>query len=359
MDSLRHWVTEYHVDGFRFDLASALTRAPDGLPLVDPPLIREMSHDPVLSAVKLIAEPWDCGGLYQVGSFPNWDKWAEWNGKYRDDVRCFLRGDAGKKAALATRLSGSADLYHVNQRKPYHSINFVTAHDGFTLRDLVSYNSTHNERNGEGGRDGTNDNFSFNCGWEGETKDPGVAALREKQMRNFAMALLVSQGTPMLLMGDEYGRSTAGNNNTYGHDGPLTWFQWEELEATRDDYFRFYASMVQFRRAHPLLGRSEFLSPSDITWHEDNWANPESRFLAFTLHDRGLGGGSLYTAFNAHGFAVEAALPLPPNGTHWRRVVDTNLAPPKDFMLDRPGIIAGKYSVAPHSVLLLQARPGP
>jgi isoamylase len=186
LDSLRHWVTEYHVDGFRFDLASAMTRRPvDGTPLESPPVIREIAKDPVLARAKLIAEPWDCGGLYQVGSFPNWDRWGEWNGKYRDVLRRFIRGVPGQKPALATRLSGSADMYAVNKRRPYHSVNFITAHDGFSLYDLVAYNGKRNDANGESNNDGSNDNESWNCGAEGETQDGKVNALRGRQMRNF------------------------------------------------------------------------------------------------------------------------------------------------------------------------------
>ena len=211
LDSLRHWVQEYHIDGFRFDLASALTRGEDGEPIPAPPLIREISSDPVLLNTKLIAEPWDCGGLYQVGSFPSWDRWAEWNGMYRDDFRRFIRGDEGMKRAVATRLAGSSDLYNYLNRKPYHSINFIIAHDGFTLRDLVSYNTKRNSANGEEGRDGCNDNFSWNTGYEGETEDVNVECLRWRQMKNFHVALMCSQGTPMIHMGDEYGRSSSSD----------------------------------------------------------------------------------------------------------------------------------------------------
>ena len=329
LDSLRHWVNEYHIDGFRFDLASALTRGADGAPLTAPPLIREMSSDPVLGRVKLIAEPWDCGGLYQVGSFPNWDRWAEWNGRYRDDVRRFIKGDAGAKPSFATRLAGSADLYAVNKRKPSDSINFVVAHDGFTLADLVSFNQKRNQANGEGGRDGCNDNDSWNCGVEGHTADEGVNALRARQMRNFHVALMLSQGTPMVLMGDEYGHSKGGNNNTYGIDGPISWFQWggSGLEGAANGFFRFYAGLMHFRQRHPLLGRATFMSPSDITWHESNWSNSESRYLAFTLHSRGgSGAGSLFVAFNAHSFAIDPVpVPTPPKGFHWSRVVRSPL----------------------------------
>ena len=317
-------MTEYHVDGFRFDLASALTRGWDGAPLAAPPLIRDMVADPVLARAKLIAEPWDCGGLYQVGSFPNWDRWAEWNGRYRDDVRRFIKGAPGQKAAFATRLAGSADMYAVNKRRPWASINFVVAHDGFTLRDLVSYNGKHNEANGEQGRDGSNDNESWNCGAEGaEAGDEGVRALRARQVRNFHLALMLSQGVPMMLMGDEYGHTKRGNNNTYGHDNALSWFDWGALERERDGLFRFFAEAIRFRRAHAALGRDSFLTPADVTWHEKDWANPDSRFLMFTLHaPAGSGSPALLAAFNAHAFAIDPlSLPPPPAGCHWSRVV--------------------------------------
>ena len=357
LDSLRHWVEEYHVDGFRFDLASALCRDEDGTPMQSPPLIRAISKDAVLSRVKLISEPWDCGGLYQVGSFPNWDVWAEWNGRYRDDVRRFLKGDHEMKAEFATRLMGSADLYHYNNRKPFHSINFVIAHDGFTLRDLVSYNTKHNDANGEKGMDGSNDNFSWNCGCEGPTEDAGVNGLRLRQMKNFQLALMVSQGTPMFMMGDEYGRTTQGNNNTYGLDNAVTHFDWDALEEEREGYYRFFKSLIHFRRTCPLLGRREFMRRHEMTWHEDNWENPESCFLSFTLHGRSKGWGDLYVAFNAHEYWLENALPEPPAGGQWRRIADTNLPSPKDFdasgarTIDTPGV----YRMAPYSAILLMS----
>lgn len=273
LDSLRHWVQDYHVDGFRFDLASCLCRGDtkgvffsrfaflDGLgnPISAPPVIRAIAKDPILKNCKLIAEPWDLG-MFQVGQFPNWDRWSEWNGIYRDDIRRFVKGDSGTKKGLAHRLCGSADLYQHNQRKPYHSINFVVAHDGFTLHDLVSYNYKHNETNGENNNDGTNDNLSWNCGSEGKTGDEGIRRLRQKQMRNFMTVLMLSQGTPMILAGDEYGHTCFGNNNWYGHDSSMTWFHWDQLEHSENaDLCRFVSELVKFRKEHPALGRSEFV----------------------------------------------------------------------------------------------------
>lgn len=355
LDSLRHWVTEYHVDGFRFDLASVLCRASDGNPLGAPPVVKAIAKDPVLSKCKIIAEPWDCGGLYLVGRFPNWDRWAEWNGKYRDDVRRFIKGDAGMKGSFATRLAGSSDLYKVNARKPYHSINFVIAHDGFTLYDLVAYNSKHNELNGEKGRDGCNDNYSWNCGFEGNTKDPGVNALRARQMKNFHLALMVSQGTPMILMADEYGHTRYGNNNSYGHDNALNHFQWNQLESRKQSYFRFFAETIKFRRQNPLLGRSIFLTQNDVTWHENNWHNPDSRFLAFTLHGGKYGCGDLYIAFNAHDYFVKNIIPSPPFQKCWYRVVDTNLPAPDDFIVGGVPFKTNVYNMAPYSAILFCA----
>ncbi|KAK1257535.1 hypothetical protein QJS04_geneDACA024858 [Acorus gramineus] len=331
-------------------------------------------------------------------------EWAEWNGKYRDDIRQFIkhddwcgdmsfkekrsggekeslvsqdwiggeqsvhwrcllsftrlcsqRGDQGMKGSLATRLAGSADLYKVNKRKPYHSVNFVIAHDGFTLYDLVSYNFKHNDANGEGGNDGSNDNLSWNCGCEGETTDVNIIALRSRQMKNFHLALMISQGTPMMLMGDEYGHTRYGNNNSYGHDNAINYFQWGQLEAKRSGLFRFFKEMAKFRQKHPILRHENFLDKKDVTWHEDRWDNHESNFLAFTLHDKNLG-EDIYVAFNAHDYFVEATLPSAPARKHWHRVVDTNLESPHDFVPEGVKGIGKRYNVAPYSSILLKAK---
>uniref|UniRef100_A0A7N0TFX7 Glycosyl hydrolase family 13 catalytic domain-containing protein n=1 Tax=Kalanchoe fedtschenkoi TaxID=63787 RepID=A0A7N0TFX7_KALFE len=332
LDSLRHWVNEYHVDGFRFDLASVLCRGLDGSPLDAPPLIRAIAKDAALSRCKIISEPWDCGGLYLVGKFPNWDRWAEWNGKYRDDIRKFIK---------------------VNKRKPYHSINFVIAHDGFTLYDLVSYNFKHNDANGEGGNDGSNDNFSWNCGYEGETEDGNINALRSRQMKNFHLALMISQGTPMMLMGDEYGHTRYGNNNSYGHDTAINYFLWEQLDS-RKFHFRFFSEVIKFRQSHSVFKHENFLSKDDITWHEDNWENPQSKFLAFTLHSEN--GEDIYVAFNAHDYFVKTTVPRAPQNKSWFRVIDTNLEPPQDIVPDGVPGISATYNVAPYSSILLQAK---
>ena len=257
-DCLRYWVTEMHVDGFRFDLASILGRDQDGAPLAKPPLLEQIAGDPVLAGTKLIAEAWDAAGLYQVGSFPAWGRWAEWNGKFRDDIRRFVKGDAGMVPALADRVSGSADLYQNSGREPYHSINFVTCHDGFTLADLVSYDEKHNEANGEGDRDGANDNSSWNCGVEGSTNDPAIQALRQRQVKNLAALLLLSHGTPMILAGDELGRSQQGNNNSYCQDNDLSWIQWG-LEKSNAELLRFFRNLIAARCEHAILRLGSYL----------------------------------------------------------------------------------------------------
>ena len=260
MDSLRYWVLEMHVDGFRFDLASALARE-----LYDVDRLGAffdiIQQDPIISQVKLIAEPWDIGtGGYQVGNFPI--QWAEWNGKYRDNVRKYWKGDSGQVGELAYRLTGSSDLYESGGRRPYASINFITAHDGFTLHDLVSYNEKHNEANGEDNRDGHNDNLSWNCGVEGAADDPGVLALRERQKRNFLSTLILSQGVPMLLSGDELGRTQRGNNNAYCQDNETSWVDWN-LSEPRQELLEFTRYLIQLFHKHPVLRRRKFFQGRD------------------------------------------------------------------------------------------------
>ncbi len=337
VDSLRYWVTEMHVDGFRFDLASILTRDPQGQPLGDPPVVKKITEDPLLKNVKLIAEAWDAAGLYQVGHFPAYGKWAEWNGRYRDAVRLFIKGTDGVAGAFAGALAGSQDLYGNSNRKPYHSINFVTAHDGFTLHDLVSYNQKHNEANGENNQDGANDNESWNCGHEGETSNIHILQLRQRQMKNFLVALFVSLGTPMVLMGDEYGHTHSGNNNTWCHDGPPNAFLWNKLPQEKN-LLHFWKSLIHLRRTNPLLRRAEFLKPEDIDWHgtvpfHPDWG-PTSRFVSYTLKDHNRE-HHLYIAFNATPNRPNIQLPPPPSHKKWYRLVDTALAPPHDFM-DHP-----------------------
>ena len=261
LDCLRYWVSEFHIDGFRFDLASSLGRDPQGNPDPNPPLLEVLAYDPILAQTKLIAEAWDAGGLYQVGSFPAYGRWAEWNGRYRDDVRRFVKGDGGLLGNIAARIQGSPDIY--GDRGPRASVNFVTAHDGFTLRDLVSYNHKHNAANGEDNRDGMDDNLSWNCGAEGQTDDAAVNDLRERQIKNFLCLLMVSQGVPMLLMGDEIGHSKGGNNNSYCHDSALNWFDWDALQA-QASLFRFTRHLIAFRKAHPALRRRSYFHHRDM-----------------------------------------------------------------------------------------------
>ena len=348
MDSLRYWTQEMHVDGFRFDLASALARE---LYEVDRlgSFFDVIAQDPVLSRVKLIAEPWDLGdGGYQVGNFPV--HWAEWNGMYRDTVRRFWRGDMGPMAEMATRLSGSADLYETSGRRPHASINFVTAHDGFTLRDLVSYNEKHNDANGEDSRDGTNDNISWNSGVEGETGDPHVMRLRQQQIRNFLATLLVSQGVPMILGGDEVGRTQGGNNNAYCQDNEISWFDWD-LEQWQLDLLRFTRAMIRLRAEQPTLRRRRFLQGRriqgsdihDISWYlpdgeqitEAQWQEGWRRCFGLRLAGDALDetgtdgtpmrGDTLMILFNAGDEHVPFRLPLARRGHRWRRVIDTSL----------------------------------
>ncbi len=331
LNSLRYWVSEMHVDGFRFDLASCLTRDQDGTPLSNPPLIEAITSDPILANVKLIAEAWDAGGLYQVGNFPCDGTWFEWNGKFRDVVRRFIKGTNDQSGEFAKAMTGSQDLYGKKSR-PYHSINFVTAHDGYTLRDLVSYQDKHNLDNGENNQDGANQNDSWNCGHEGETQDRKINQIRERQMRNLHLALMVAIGTPMLLMGDEYGHTKKGNNNTYCQDNALNWFLWDNLKKNKD-FVRFYQKMLQFRHENPLLMRKEFLTDSDVTWHglmpnQANWG-AENRFIAYTLHDPAHS-QPIYIAFNAGFQPAHIHLPDPPKGKKWYRVADTSLKSPQD-----------------------------
>jgi glycogen operon protein len=313
LNALRYWVSEMHVDGFRFDLASVLGRGRDGTVLLNPPLLERIALDPVLADVQIIAEAWDAAGLYQVGSFPSWGRWAEWNGKYRDDVRHFVRGDGGYTGTLATRLAGSSDLYESSGRAPIHSINFVTAHDGFTMADLVSYNEKHNLENSEENRDGTNDNVSWNCGVEGPASDGAIAELRARQVRNFFIILLCSQGVPMILGGDEFGRTQRGNNNAYCQDNEISWFDWTLVDRNHE-LIAFVKKLIAFRKSHPVLRRTEFLSSDDVTWHgvrlfQPDWSY-DSRALAMELHGKRAGDThSVYLACNSGLEALEFALP--------------------------------------------------
>jgi len=346
MDSLRYWVTEMHVDGFRFDLASALARELHEVDRLGA-FFDIIQQDPVISQVKLIAEPWDLGeGGYQVGNFPV--LWAEWNGKYRDCIRRFWKGEGRQVAELATRLAGSSDLYEQGGRRPHASIDFITAHDGFTLRDLVSYNGKHNESNGEDNRDGTDDNISWNGGVEGPTDDAEIKALREKQIRNFMSTLLFSQGVPMICGGDEFGRTQLGNNNGYCQDNELTWYDWN-LTKEQKELSQFVRSVIQLRKAHPVLRRHKFFQGryirgseiKDISWfspdgHEmtdEEWNAESVRYLGVRLAGDAIDdidelgeritGDTLLILLNAHHEAVPFVLPAHKKGTRWELTLDT------------------------------------
>ncbi len=346
MDSLRYWVTEMHVDGFRFDLAATLARELHDVDKLSA-FFDTIHQDPVLANVKLIAEPWDVGdGGYQVGQFPV--LWAEWNGRYRDTVRRFWKGDAGQLSDFAYRLTGSSDLYQTDGRKPYASINFVTAHDGFTLCDLVSYDEKHNEANGDNNQDGEGNNNSWNMGAEGPTEDPEINKLRERQIRNFLATLLLSQGVPMICGGDEFARSQRGNNNAYCQDNELTWFDWK-LDESRARLMEFTRRMVKLRLGHPNLHRRKFFQDRtirnsvvrDIAWYgadakempEQAWTTEWTRSMGIMLNGKTLqvsdeNGDPLQDAsflilVNASHEGVEFTLPPVPNGSPWRQVMDT------------------------------------
>jgi glycogen operon protein len=364
LGALRYWVTEMHVDGFRFDLASILGRGRDGEVLPNPPLIEAIAADPVLAHVKLIAEAWDAAGLYQVGSFPSWGRWAEWNGRFRDEVRRYVKSDGGMTRLLAQRLSGSPDLYRGSARAPWHSINFITSHDGFTLEDLVSYNEKHNWENGEGNTDGHGDNLSWNCGEEGPSSRPEVLALRTRQQRNFLALLLLAQGVPMLLGGDEFGRTQGGNNNAYCQDSRTSWFDWSLLESNRP-LFRFTSRLIRFRKLHPSLRRRTFFEDEKrppLAWHgarlnKPDWDGP-SRALG--MHLTGADGDEpIYIFSNAHWEPCVFELPKLPAGRSWRCFLDTGLPGAQDAA--EPGaevpLPTGKtYAAGPRSVVVLVGR---
>ena len=332
LDCLRYWVTDYRVDGFRFDLASILGRSENGTPLNQPPLLRSLAFDPILGNVKLIAEAWDAGGLYQVGSFPSWKRWAEWNGRYRDDMRCFLKGDPGMSGIAAQRMTGSPDLYDPVYRGGNASVNFLTCHDGFTLNDLYSYNQKHNEANGWNNTDGFDDNNSWNCGVEGDTDDPNVLALRRKMMMNACAVLMCSRGTPMFLSGDEFCDTRYGNNNPYCQDNAISWLDWSLFEKNRD-MFEFFRYMIAFRMDHPAVRRD--LEPSYIgfpsmsihgltPWEPDA---PESDYVSCVLFsgydEENAREDLIYVAVNAHWNAAEMTLPDLPEGYCWKIAVNT------------------------------------
>ena len=377
LDCLRYWVSEFHIDGFRFDLASSMGRDPEGEPDPDPPLLEVLAYDPLLANTKLIAEAWDAGGLYQVGSFPAYGRWAEWNGRFRDDVRRFVKGDAGLVGAMAARIQGSPDIYR--ERGPRASVNFITAHDGFTLRDLVSYNHKHNLPNGEDNRDGLDDNLSWNCGCEGDSDDRSINELRLRQMKNFLSILLVSQGVPMLYMGDEIGHSKGGNNNSYCHDDEINYLDWRQMRANAA-LLDFVRHLIRLRQAHPVLRRRAYLNhqpggelngdqfSESISFHgRDPWSpdwSYESRQLAVMFcgqetDDEDAAADILYLIMNAFWETAVFGLPRLPRPLGWHVAVNTSMAPPLDSyplgqevrLEEQDAVIAG-----PRSVIILVAR---
>ena len=364
---LRNWVVESAVDGFRFDLASVLGRDRHGNVMVEPPVVEQISEDSLLSGIKLIAEPWDLG-TYQLGRFPGGARWSAWNGRFRDEVRRFWRGDPGMTPEMAARLCGSEDIFP--NQNPTLSVNFITCHDGFTLHDLVSYNQKHNASNGEGNRDGLDENLSWNCGIEGSTEDPDVVALRQRQARNLIATLLVSQGVPMLLGGDEFLRTQFGNNNAWCQDNPTSWVDWTLVDK-HAGFVRFVRQLIALRRRHPALRRTTFLTggreggPPDIIWHGVEPCHAdfsyESHSLAFALDGRrvdrlGETDRDIYIALNAWRQPLAFTIPSAPTGRRWRRTVDTALSTPDDALgLDEgPVVPVGQsYHVEARSMIIL------
>jgi len=373
-DSLRYWVTDMHVDGFRFDLGTILAREPNGFDNQSG-FLKACSQDPILQTAKLIAEPWDCGpGGYQVAAFP--PGWAEWNDKFRDTVRDFWRGEA-PASAVAPRLCASGDIFNHRGRKPWASVNFITAHDGFTLNDLVSYNEKHNEANGEENRDGHSDNRSWNCGVEGPTDDAAVNALRERQMRNFLTTLLLSQGTPMLLAGDERGQTQQGNNNAYCQDNEISWLDWNLQRG--EALIRFVQKLTKLRRELPVLRRTRFLTGQmnealgvkDVTWinasgaemRDEDWSDPHTRCVGLIIDGRAQPTGvrrrgddvTVLMVLNAHHDVVQFTLPQHGGDAEWSRLIDTNLGEAEEPGSFRSGEV---YDVTARSVLLFRFEVG-
>ncbi len=362
---LQYWVSEMHVDGFRFDLASVLGRGVNGEVLENPPLLEQIALNPVLADTKIIAEAWDAAGLYQVGTFPAWGRWAEWNGYYRDHVRLFWKGARGFVSNLASRLCGSEDLYRESGRRPYHSINFITSHDGFTLNDLVSYTKKHNEDNGEDNRDGENNNNSLNFGHEGPSDDPQINRKRFQHMKNYLATLLLSQGVPMILAGDEFRRTQQGNNNPYCQDNEISWINWEFADR-HHDMLRFTRLLTTFRRRHHSLRREHFFTGgSGIRWLSEKDAQPDwsdnAAWLAFMLEGHKAAeepDNDIVVMMNASGYGRHFEIPVVDRP--WRRVIDTSQESPDDiFEVEAQAPAVGNYHpgylIGPRSLIVLVA----
>ena len=367
VDSLRYWVEEMHVDGFRFDLASILTRDSSGCPLANPPVLWDIESDPSLAGTKLIAEAWDAAGLYQVGSFVG-DSWREWNGKFRDDVRSFFRGEPGSVGRVADRIIGSPQIYGHKEREAEQSVNFVACHDGFTLNDLVSYNDKHNEDNGEGNRDGANGNRSWNCGIEGPTDDPAIERLRNREIKNFLTVTMLSLGVPMIVMGDEFRRTQRGNNNAYCQDNAISWLDWKLLDKHADVH-RFLRLLIQRRllretgpeRQHESL--NQLIQGANKAWHGvkrngPDWSH-DSHSLAFSAEIRKQN-LLVYLILNAYWESLEFELPLIDDGSRkqWRRWIDTSLDPPEDIVEWQSAlpVSAERHRAGPRSVVVMFAQ---
>ena len=364
VECLKYWVQEMRVDGFRFDEASVLSRGEDGAPAKYPQVLWDIDLDDDLADTKVIAEAWDAAGLYQIGYFPGY-RWGEWNGRYRDDIRRFVKGDAGMIGAVATRLSGSADLYEWRGHLPINSVNFLVAHDGFTLNDLVSYNDKHNWANGEHNNDGINENLSWNCGVEGDTDDPGIDALRNRQIKNFAALLMLSQGVPMMVMGDEVRRTQKGNNNAYCQDNEISWFDWTLVEKNKD-MFRFWKELIAFRLRHPTVHRSRYFTGAtnarglaDLTWHgcalnAPDWKNPNARVLAYTLGGMQGDEADIHIMMNMYWEPLEFSVPSVPE-RQWYRALDTGLTAPDDISSEgeETKVADSSYRVSGRSVVVL------
>ena len=365
VECLRYWVTNYHVDGFRFDLASILGRAADGTPMQDPPLLQKLAFDPILGNVKLIAEAWDAGGMYQVGSFPAYNRWAEWNGKYRDCIRDFLKGNYWNAPEACHRITGSTDLYYGVYMGYTSSVNFLTCHDGFTLYDLYSYNHKHNEANGWGNSDGSNDNRSWNCGAEGETQDPGILSLRFQMMRNAITTLMCSRGTPMILAGDEFGNTQCGNNNGYCQDNEISWLNWKLLQKNRD-YFEFYKSVIAFRKKHRCISRRLEHARSGFPDISVNGGDPD--YTQINAQTRTLGvmyagfdpeqnaDDLVYLVINPYWEGISVRLPVLPKGRSWGICIDTAACNVQNWYSEEPVRISGdRCGLAGRSVVVLSA----
>lgn len=370
VDALEFWVTELHVDGFRFDEAVILCRDEQGQPMINPPVIWQIELSEILAKSKVIAEAWDAAGLNEVGFFPGY-RWGEWNGRYRDVIRHFVKGDSGyidgktMVGRIADVIAGSADIFEYNGKMPINSINFITAHDGFTLNDLVSYNDKHNEANGEQNRDGIDNNLSWNCGWEGPTDDPEVEELRQRQIKNFIAILMLSQGVPMFVSGDEIRRTQQGNNNAYCQDNEISWLDWQLVER-HSDILRFFKQMIAFRQSHPILHRNRFFRGqvnqrgiADISWHgcslyHSGWNDPLSRVLAFTLGGFQDDNQDLHIMLNMEWEDLDFEIPTLTE-RKWYRIIDTAQPSPNDFTepAEQNVVMGPLCRVKRHSVVVL------